>query len=137
MPKPSFYICLLQLGYLRKSMYISLLLTMSVSVTIGTHCGYQSDFVQTHSKNLNTFLFLQNAYKCSCSPSTDVVKVVLVVLYIAMIDSLRQQFYLRVRQAGRDTGKNIKTAIERDILVPCVRNSFLTHVTRISLCMAV
>ena len=48
------------------------------------------------------FLFLQNAYTCSCSPRTDVVKVVPEVLYKAMIDSLRQQFYPRMRQVGRD-----------------------------------
>ena len=48
------------------------------------------------------FLFLQNAYKCSCSPRTYVVKVVPEALCIAMIDSLRQQFYPRTRQAGRD-----------------------------------
>ena len=40
----------------------------------------------------------------------DVVKVVLEVLYIAMIDSLRQQFYPRMRQADQDR------KIERDIL---------------------
>ena len=32
----------------------------------------------------------------------DVVKVIPEVLYIAMIDTLRQQFYPRMRQAGRD-----------------------------------
>ena len=36
MTKPFFCICLLQLGYLLKSMYISLLLIMSVSVTLDT-----------------------------------------------------------------------------------------------------
>ena len=34
--------------------------------------------------------------------NADVVKVVSEVLYIAMIDSLRQQFYPRMRQAGRE-----------------------------------
>ena len=34
--------------------------------------------------------------------NADVVKVVLEVLYIPMIDSLRQQFYPRMRQAGRE-----------------------------------
>ena len=51
---------------------------------------------------LTPFLFLQNAYQCSCSLRTDLIKVVPEVLYIAMIDSLRQQFYPRMRQAGRD-----------------------------------
>ena len=37
----------------------------------------------------------------------------------AMMDSFRQQFYPRMRQAGRD--RKSLTAIERDILVPCVR----------------
>ena len=32
--------------------------------------------------------------------NADVVKIVSEVLYIAMIDSLRQQFYPRMRQAG-------------------------------------
>ena len=36
---------------------------------------------------LTPFVFLQNAYKCICSPRTDVVKE---VPYIAMIDSLIQ-----------------------------------------------
>ena len=35
-------------------------------------------------------------------PRTDVVKVAPDVLYIAVIDSLRQQFYPKMRQAGRD-----------------------------------
>ena len=34
--------------------------------------------------------------------NADVVKVVPEALYIAMIDSLRQQFYVRMRQAGRE-----------------------------------
>ena len=34
--------------------------------------------------------------------NADVVKVVPEALYIAMIDSLRQQFYPRMRQAGRE-----------------------------------
>ena len=34
--------------------------------------------------------------------NADVVKVVPEVLYIAMIDSLRQQFYPRMRQSGRE-----------------------------------
>ena len=59
------------------------------------------------SKNLNTlhthwFLFLQNAYKYNCSPRTYVVEVVPEPLYIAMMDSLRQQFYPRMRRTGRD-----------------------------------
>ena len=54
--------------------------------TISTHC----------------FLFLQNAYKCTCSPRIYVVKVVPEHLYIAMMDSLRLQFYPRMRLAGRD-----------------------------------
>ena len=54
-------------------------------------------------KNFNAlFLFLQNAYKCSCSPRTYVVEVVPKHLYIAMMDSLRQQFYPRMRQLGLD-----------------------------------
>ena len=48
---------------------------------------------------LTPFVSLQNAYKCICSPRIDVVKV---VPYIAMIDSLRQQFYPRMRQTDRD-----------------------------------
>ena len=36
----------------------------------------------------------------------DVVKVVSEVPYIAMIDNLRQQFYTRMRQAGRE--KNLR-----------------------------
>ena len=52
--------------------------------------------------------------------NADIVKVVPEVLYIAMIDSLRQQFYprMRLRQAGRDRKISV---IERDILVPCMR----------------
>ena len=34
--------------------------------------------------------------------NADVVKVVPEVLYIALIDSFRQQFYPRMRQAGRE-----------------------------------
>ena len=48
------------------------------------------------------FLFLQIAYNCNCSPRTDDVKVVPEFLYIAMIDSLRQQVYPWTKQAGRD-----------------------------------
>ena len=125
MTKCLFCICLLQLGYLLKSMYISLLLIISVSVTLDT--GYQSDFVQLWvfflikkysecSKNLNTFLFLRNACNGSCSPRKDVVKVVPEVLYITMIDSLRQQFCPRMRQAGRD--RKSQTAIERGYFCP-------------------
>ena len=69
MTKPFFCICLLQLGYLLKSMYISLLLIMSVSVTLDT-------------VDINQIL------ECLC-PRTDVVKVVPEEIYIAMIDSLR------------------------------------------------
>ena len=65
------------------------------------------------------FLFLQNGYKYSCSPRTYVVEVVHEHLYIALMDSLRQQFYPRMRQAA-ETEKSL-TAIERVILVPCVR----------------
>ena len=55
------------------------------------------------SKNLNTLFFVStNAYKCSCSRKTYVVEVVPEYLYIAMMDSLRLQFYPRMRQAGRD-----------------------------------
>ena len=50
--------------------------------------------------------------------NADVVTVVPEVLYIAMIDSLRQQFYPRMRQ-GRD--RKTSDSIERDILVPCAR----------------
>ena len=34
--------------------------------------------------------------------NADFVKIVCEVLYIAMIDSLRQQFYPRMRQAGQE-----------------------------------
>ena len=51
------------------------------------------------SKHLNTFF----VSTCSCSRRIDVVKVVPGVLYIAMIDNLRQQFYPRMIQAGRDS----------------------------------
>ena len=107
-----FCICLLQLGHLLKSMYISVLSIMSFSVTLDTvninqilltfwkflsHKEYSKVVkIWTH------FCYYKNAYKCSCSPRTDVVKVVPKVLYIAMIDSLRQQFYPRIRQACRD-----------------------------------
>ena len=39
--------------------------------------------------------------------------------HIAMMDSLRQQFYPRIDKQA-ETEKSL-TAIERDILVPCVR----------------
>ena len=52
--------------------------------------------------HFTSFLFLQNAYKCSCSPKTYVLKVAPEHLYKAMIDSVRQQFYPRMRQAVRD-----------------------------------
>ena len=55
------------------------------------------------SKNINTLFFAsKNAYKCSCNPRTSVVEVVPEHLYIAVMDSLRQQFYPRMRQAGRN-----------------------------------
>ena len=63
-------------------MYISLLLIISVSVTLDT-------------VDINQIL------ECLC-PRADVVKVVPEEIYIAMIDSLRQLFYPRMRQAGRD-----------------------------------
>ena len=109
MTKPFFCICLLQLGCLLTTLYISTLLIMSVSVTLDTVDINQILFkflwflsvkeCCKYSKILNTFLFLQNAYKCSCSPSTDVVKVVPEVLYMI---SFRQQFYRKMRQASRD-----------------------------------
>ena len=93
-------------------------------------CFYDKNEYSKCSKNLNTlfffffffsfvFFFLQNAYKSSCSPRTYVVEVVPEHLYMAMMDSLRQQFYPRMRQAA-ETEKSL-TAIERDIFVPCVR----------------
>ena len=42
-------------------------------------------------------MFLQNAYKWVCCKSSSWGSI-----YIAMIDSLRQQFYPRMRQAGRE-----------------------------------
>ena len=66
--------------------------------------------ISTHS-----FLFLQNTYKYSCSPRTNVEEIVLGHLYKAMVDSLRQQLTSRPRR------KKSLTAIDRDILVPCVR----------------
>ena len=69
-------------GYLLKSMFISLLLIMSVSVTLDTVDINQImlKFFLFYDKNeyskCSIYLFLQNTYKCSCSPRTDVVKVV-------------------------------------------------------------
>ena len=56
---------------------------------ISTHCFF-------------VVVFLQNAYKSSCSPKTYVVEVVSEHLNIEMMDNLRQQFYPRMRQAGPD-----------------------------------
>ena len=67
------------------------------------------------------FLFLQNAYKCSCSPRPYAVELVPEHLYIAMIG----QF---------ETAKSL-TAIESDILVPCVRMVYdvsWNHKSRVS-----
>ena len=99
MTKLFFCICLLQLGHLLKSMYITVFLIMSVSVTFHTEdtnhfCSNYCSFCLIKNavnvlKILTPFLFLQDAYIYSCSPRTDVVKVVPEVLYIAMIDSLR------------------------------------------------
>ena len=63
------------------------------------------------SKDLNTIF----VYKMLINAD---VKVVPEVLYIAMIDSLRQQFLERDKQAEKEKSQ---TAIERDILFPCVR----------------
>ena len=48
-----------------------------------------------------------------------VVKVVSEVLYIAMIDNLRQQFYPRMRQACRD--RTIFDSHRKGFLDPCVK----------------
>ena len=42
------------------------------------------------SKIWTRFVFLENAYECSCRPRTYVAEVVPEHLYIAMKDSLRQ-----------------------------------------------
>ena len=112
MTKPLFCICLLQLGYLLKCMYISLLLIMSISGTLDTVDINQILFKflyflshKEHSKSSKKSELLFCFYKMllsSRSPRTDVVKVVPEFLYIAMTDSLRQQFYPRMRQPGRD-----------------------------------
>ena len=89
-------------------MYISLLLIMSISVTLDTvdvnHILFKflkflshKEYSKCYKKSEHLFYF----YKI-CSPRTDIVKVVPEVLYIVMVDSLRQQFYPRMRQAGRD-----------------------------------
>ena len=66
------------------------------------HCGYLSNSFQkvplVLRQKINTvdvlksehilFLFLQTAYKRSCSPRRDVVKVAPALLYLAMIDRL-------------------------------------------------
>ena len=72
------------------------------------------------------FLFLQNAYKCSCSPRTYVVEVVPEHLYIAMMDSLRQQFFPRMRQAGRD--RKISDRHKKGYFCPtCENGRFHSH----------
>ena len=77
------------------------------------------------SKNLNTlffffffFLFLQNAFKCNCSSNTYVVEVGPEHLYLAMMDSLRQQ---TKGEISRPRQKKSLTAVGIDTLVPCVR----------------
>ena len=102
------------LSYLPKSMFISQLLIMSVSVVVDTvdinqillYSNFYSFMTKKKKKKKNTvdvlksdhiFVFLQNAYKCSCSPRTDVEKIVSELLYLVLIDSLRQQFYPRSR----------------------------------------
>ena len=66
------------------------------------------------------FFFLQNAYKSNCSPRIHVVEVVPEYLYRAIMDSLRQQFYPRMRQAGRD--RKISDSHGMNNFVPCVKN---------------
>ena len=56
---------------------------------------------------------------CSCKLGLDVVKVVPEILYIAMIDSLRQLKSSRTETSWQRQ-KNL-----RDILVTCVRNTIL------------
>ena len=100
------------LGYILKK-HVHFTTPDLVSFSDSWHCGYQSDSVQillvlmtnntiNVSKIWTHFLFLQNAYKCSCSPRKVVVKVVPELPYTAMTDSLRQQFYPKLRQAGQD-----------------------------------
>ena len=60
------------------------------------------------------FLFLQNAYKCSCSPRTYVAEVVTKHRYIAMMASLRPNF-IQGWDKQVETEKYL-TAIERDHL---------------------
>ena len=95
------------LSNLLKSMFISLLLVMAWHWFCSNY--YAIVFITKKKNTVNVlkisihcFLFLQNAYTCSCSPRTYVVEVVTEHLYIAMMDSLRQQFYPRMRQTGRD-----------------------------------
>ena len=52
--------------------------------------------------------------------NADVIRVVREVLYIAMIDSLRQQFYPRMRQAGR--GSKISDSHRKGYSCPMCEN---------------
>ena len=92
------------LSYLLKSMFTTPDDVLTLILFKFLYCRFFGQKKKKKKKNtLNTlFLFLQNAYECSCSPRTYVVEVVPEHLYIAMMDSLRQQFYPKMRQAGRD-----------------------------------
>ena len=86
------------------------------------YCNFydkKEKYSKCYKISTHCFLFLQNAYKCSCSPRTYVVEVVPENLYIAMMESLRQQFYPRMRQAGRD--RKISDSYRKDVLAPSVR----------------
>ena len=67
------------------------------------HCSFmtkQKNTVNVLKISAYCFLFLKDAYKCSCSPITKVIGIVPEHLYTAMTGSLRQQFYPRMRQAA-------------------------------------
>ena len=111
MTKPFLCICLLQLWYLLKSMYSfttpnfqwHLPLWISIKVCSGFCSFCLIKNTVNVFKKLNTFFcFYKMLINAVAAPEKMLKKVVPKVLYIAMIDSLRPQFYPRMRQAGRN-----------------------------------
>ena len=80
------------LSYIPKSMFISLLLMMlwrywfcSNSCPVVFMTEKKKDTVKCSKISTHFFLFLKNAYKCSCSPRTSVVEVVPEHLYMSRL----------------------------------------------------
>ena len=60
----------------------------------------------------NCFLFLQNAYQCSCNPRTYVVEVVLEHLYMSRLKMTKTN-KMTVRPASAQSDQNLRCAFNR------------------------